>query len=78
MALQSLMRWSEGKTMRDHLRFAAVHWHVMRGTGGDMFGWGTARRTWNTGECNTREAIARAHAFFEFAGKLRHSVLRLP
>lgn len=60
----------EGKTMRDHLRFAAVYWHTMRGTGGDMFGWGTARRTWNTGECTTREAIARAHAFFEFAGKL--------
>jgi xylose isomerase len=60
----------EGKTMRDHMRFAAVYWHTMRGTGGDMFGWGTADRSWNTGECSTKDAIARARAFFEFATKL--------
>ena len=34
----------------------------MRGTGGDMFGWGTADRSWNTGECSTKDAIARARA----------------
>jgi xylose isomerase len=60
----------EGKTMREHMRFAAVYWHTMRGTGGDMFGWGTADRSWNTGECSTKDAITRAHAFFEFATKL--------
>jgi len=60
----------EGKTMRDHMRFAAVYWHTMRGTGGDMFGWGTAERSWNTGECSTKDAITRARAFFEFASKL--------
>ena len=60
----------EGRTMRDHMRFAAVYWHTMRGTGADMFGGGTANRPWNTGECSTKEAIARAHAFFEFATKL--------
>jgi xylose isomerase len=60
----------EGKTMRDHMRFAAVYWHTMRGTGGDMFGWGTAERSWNTGECSTKDAITRARAFFEFATKL--------
>ena len=60
----------EGKTMRDHMRFAAVYWHTMRGTGGDMFGWGTADRSWNTGECSTKDAITRARAFFEFASKL--------
>jgi xylose isomerase len=60
----------EGKTMKEHMRFAAVYWHTMRGTGGDMFGWGTAERTWNTGECTTKDAIIRARAFFEFATKL--------
>ena len=37
----------EGKRMRDHLRFAIVYWHTMRGAGADMFGWGTAKRPWN-------------------------------
>jgi len=60
----------EGRTMRDHMRFAAAYWHTMRGTGGDMFGWGTAERSWNTGECSTKDAITRARAFFEFATKL--------
>jgi xylose isomerase len=35
-----------------------------------MFGWGTADRSWNTGECSTKDAITRARAFFEFASKL--------
>lgn len=60
----------EGRPMKDHLRFAAVYWHTMRGSGGDMFGSGTVDRPWNTGECTTKEAIARAHAFFELATKL--------
>ncbi|MSU33276.1 MAG: xylose isomerase [Pedosphaera sp.] len=60
----------EGKPMKDHLRFAAVYWHTMRGTGGDMFGWETADRPWNAGECTAKEAISRARAFFEFATKL--------
>ena len=55
----------EGKKMKDHLRFAVVYWHTMRGAGADMFGGGTARRPWNTGECSPKEAVARAHAFFE-------------
>ena len=31
----------EGKTMREHLRFAVVYWHTFRGTGSDPFGPGT-------------------------------------
>ena len=27
----------EGKTMKDHLRFAVVYWHTMRGTGSDRY-----------------------------------------
>ena len=56
--------------MKDHMRFAVVYWHTMRGAGADMFGGGTARRPWNTGECTPKEAVARAHAFFELVGKL--------
>jgi hypothetical protein len=32
----------EGKSMRDHLRFAAAYWHVMRNPLADPFGGGTA------------------------------------
>ena len=60
----------EGKTMKDHMRFAVVYWHTMRGNGGDMFGWGTAERPWQTGEGNVKQAIARAQAMFEFTSKL--------
>ena len=61
----------EGKAMKDHLRFAIVYWHTMRGAGADMFGWGTAKRPWNLGECSVDEAIDRARAFFEIATKLQ-------
>lgn len=60
----------EGRTMSEHLRFSVVYWHTMRGTGGDMFGWGTANRPWQTGEGTVAEAIARAEAMFEFTSKL--------
>jgi xylose isomerase len=60
----------EGKRMADHFRFSVVYWHTMRGTGSDMFGWGTANRPWQTGEGDVEEAIDRAHAMFEFAAKL--------
>ncbi|MBX3747765.1 MAG: xylose isomerase [Verrucomicrobiae bacterium] len=60
----------EGKPMKDHLRFAVVYWHTMRGSGADMFGWGTARRTWQTGEGTVKDAVARARAMFEFVGKI--------
>ena len=60
----------EGRTMREHLRFAVVYWHTMRGAGGDMFGWGTAQRPWQTGEGTVKEAIQRARAMFEFVTKL--------
>ena len=39
----------EGKTMKDHLRFAVAWWHTMRGTGGDPFGPGCAVRPWEDG-----------------------------
>ena len=60
----------EGRSMRDHLRFAVVYWHTMRGTGADMFGWCTANRPWQTGEGTVRQAVDRARAMFEFVSKL--------
>ena len=60
----------EGKSMKEHLRFAVVYWHTMRGAGGDMFGWGTAERPWKTAEGTVKDAIQRARAMFEFVEKL--------
>lgn len=60
----------EGRPMRDHLRFGVVYWHTMRGTGADMFGWGTAQRPWQTDEGTVRQAVDRARAMFEFVTKL--------
>ena len=38
----------EGKTMRDHFRFAVSYWHTFRGVGSDPFGPGTMVRPWET------------------------------
>jgi xylose isomerase len=60
----------EGKPMKDHLRFSVVFWHTMRGAGADMFGWGSAERAWDPGECNVEGAKKRVRCFFEFCEKL--------
>ena len=60
----------EGKTMREHLRFAVVYWHTMRGTGGDPFGPGTAVRPWDDGSDSVENAQRRARVAFEFIEKL--------
>jgi xylose isomerase len=60
----------EGKTMKDHLRFAVVYWHTMRGTGGDPFGPGTAVRPWDDGSDSVENAQNRARVAFEFIEKL--------
>ena len=60
----------EGKTMRDHLRFAVVYWHTFRGTGSDPFGAGTMQRPWDDGSNSVRNAQKRARVAFEFIEKL--------
>jgi xylose isomerase len=60
----------EGKTMREHLRFAVVYWHTFRGTGSDPFGVGTAIRPWDDGSNSVINAQNRARAAFEFIEKL--------
>ncbi|MCU0787290.1 MAG: xylose isomerase [Verrucomicrobia bacterium] len=60
----------EGRTMRDHLRFAVVYWHTFRGTGSDPFGAGTMLRPWDDGSNSAANAQKRVRAAFEFIGKL--------
>src|SRR3954454_8979783 len=60
----------EGKTMRDHFRFAVAYWHTFRGTGSDPFGPGTMRRPWEDGTDSVEMAIKRVRVAFEFIEKL--------
>ena len=60
----------EGKSMRDHLRFAVVYWHTFRGTGSDPFGAGTMQRPWDDGSASVSNAQNRARVAFEFISKL--------
>ena len=60
----------EGKSMKDHLRFAVAYWHTFRGTGSDPFGPGTMLRPWEGSVDNVENAINRARVAFEFIEKL--------
>ncbi len=59
-----------GKTMAEHLRFAACYWHNFCWTGSDVFGAGTMVRPWHK-PCNELEmAMMKADVAFEFFSKL--------
>src|SRR5437588_309003 len=60
----------EGKTMKEHFRFAVAYWHTLRGMGGDPFGPGCAKRPWEDGTDSVEMAIKRVHVAFEFLEKL--------
>ena len=60
----------EGKSMKEHLRFAVAYWHTFRGMGGDPFGPGCAVRPWEDGTDSVDMAIKRARVAFEFMEKL--------
>lgn len=60
----------EGKPMREHLRFAAPYWHVMRNVLGDPFGGGTAVMPWDDGSDSVDNALKRVDVFFEFLDKM--------
>jgi xylose isomerase len=60
----------EGKPMREHLRFAAPYWHVMRNALADPFGSGTALMPWDDGSNSIENALRRVDVFFEFLDKL--------
>ncbi len=60
----------EGKSMKEHLRFAVCYWHTFRGMGGDPFGPGCAKRPWEDGSDSVEMAIKRVQVAFEFFDKL--------
>ena len=58
-----------GKSMREHLRFSMAYWHTLCADGTDMFGRGTANKTY--GESDPMAlARAKAYAAFELMDKL--------
>ncbi|TWU21087.1 Xylose isomerase [Novipirellula galeiformis] len=59
----------DGKSMKEHLRFAAAYWHVMRNDLSDPFGAGTARTPWDDGSSSVENALQRVDVFFEFLEK---------
>jgi len=59
----------DGKSMREHLRFSMAYWHTLCADGTDMFGRGTANKTY--GESDPMAlARAKAYAAFELMDKL--------
>ena len=60
----------EGKSMKDHFRFAVSYWHTFRGTGSDPFGPGTMQRPWEAGQDTVENAVNRVGVAFEFMEKL--------
>ena len=60
----------DGKTMKDHLRFAVAYWHTFQARGADPFGTGTAQRPWDHITNNMDLAFAKVEANFEFCEKL--------
>ena len=59
-----------GKPMREHLPFALAWWHALCATGGDMFGPGTADKTFNKNPGTMEHASVKVDAGFELMQKL--------
>ena len=59
----------DGKTMKEHLRFAVAYWHTFTAGGNDPFGVATMQRSWDN-LSGMDLARARMYANFEFAEKL--------
>lgn len=59
-----------GKSMKDHLRFAVAYWHSFCGTGNDPFGPGTKEYPWNEGNDPLVRAEQKMDAAFEMITKL--------
>ena len=58
-----------GKPMKEQLKFALSWWHTMGGDGTDMFGVGTADKSWGE-QSPEKRAIAKVDAAFEIMDKL--------
>lgn len=59
-----------GKTMKEHLRFAACYWHNFCWDGADVFGQGTFNRPWLQTSDPMQQAKQKANVAFEFFEKL--------
>lgn len=59
-----------GKKMKDHLKFAMAWWHNLSATGADMFGPGTADKSFGATPGTMEHAKAKVDAGFEFMQKL--------
>ena len=59
-----------GKTMKDHLRFATAYWHSFCGEGGDPFGPGTRIFPWAGAKDALEAGKNKMDAAFEFFTKL--------
>lgn len=59
-----------GKTMKEHLPFAMAWWHNLCATGSDMFGTGTADKSFGAIPGTMEHARAKVDAGFEFMEKL--------
>ena len=68
----------EGKTMKEHLRFAVCYWHTFRGMGGDPFGPGCAVRPWEDGTDSRRHGAQARRRRLRVHGEARRAVLLLP
>lgn len=59
-----------GKTMKEHLRFAACYWHNFCWDGADVFGQGTFNRPWLKPMDAMQAAKQKADVAFDFFSKL--------
>ncbi len=59
-----------GKTMKEHLRFAVAYWHTLKGNGADMFGGPVWKRPWDSCRNDLDTARETMQAAFEFFEKL--------
>lgn len=59
-----------GKTMEEHLRFAACFWHTFCWPGSDVFGGGTFDRSWHRGANDADAAAEKRRVAFDFFTKL--------
>jgi len=60
----------QGKSMKDHFRFAVAYWHSLCGTGGDPFGGGTKDFPWALQSDPVVQAKEKMDAAFEFISKM--------
>ena len=60
----------QGKPMKEHLKFAMAWWHNLCATGADMFGVGTADKSFGAVPGTMEHAKAKVDAGFEFMDKL--------